>query len=57
MVPTAAEKVFLLLEYAKTQSIMAVQQSFQTKFEKDLPVRNSINQWHEKFQLTGVCAS
>jgi len=41
---------FLLLEYAKTQSIVAVQQSFQTKFGNDLPVRNSINQWHEKFQ-------
>jgi len=41
---------FLLLEYAQTQSIVAVQQSFQTKFGKDLLVRNSVNQWHEKFQ-------
>ena len=41
---------FLLPEYTQTQSIVAVQQSFQTKFGKDLLVRNSINQWHEKFQ-------
>jgi hypothetical protein len=40
---------FLLLDYAQTQSIVAVQQSFQTKCGKDLLVRNSINQWHEKF--------
>jgi len=44
---------FLLLEYAKTQSIVAVHQSFQTKFGEDLPVRNSISQWHEKFQCDG----
>jgi hypothetical protein len=41
---------FLLPEYAQTQSIVAVRQSFQTKFGKDLPVRKSTNQWHEKFQ-------
>jgi hypothetical protein len=41
---------FLLLDYAQTQSIVAVQQSFRTKYGKDLLVRNSINQWHEKFQ-------
>jgi hypothetical protein len=43
-------EVFLLPEYAQTLSIVAVQQCFQTKFGKDLPVRNSINQRHEKFQ-------
>jgi len=40
---------FLLLDYAQTQSTVAVQLSFQTKCGKDLLVRNSINQWHEKF--------
>jgi hypothetical protein len=44
---------FVLLEYAQKQSIVAVQQSLQTKFGKDLPVRNSINQWHGKFQRDG----
>jgi hypothetical protein len=48
-----SRECFLLLEYAKTQSIVTVQQSFLTKFGKDLPVRNSINQWHEKFQRDG----
>jgi hypothetical protein len=46
---TGAEKASCCLSMHK-QSIIAEQQSFQTKFGKDPPVRKSTNQWHEKFQ-------
>jgi hypothetical protein len=48
-----AEKVFCVLEYARIQSIVMAQRRFRTKFGKDLPVKNSIKQWYEKFQCDG----
>lgn len=43
-------EVFCMLVYAWTQSIVAVQRIYRTKFGKDPPVRNSIMQWYDKFQ-------
>jgi hypothetical protein len=50
MAAARAEKAFRMLEHAATQSIVAVQRRFRTKFGNDLPVRKSVKQWHEKFQ-------
>jgi hypothetical protein len=40
-----------LLEYARTQSIVAVMWRFRTKFGNDPPASNSIKLWHENFQF------
>ena len=48
---------FLLPEYAQTQSIVAVQQSFQTKFGKDLPVRTASTKGMKNSSVMGACAA
>jgi hypothetical protein len=50
---TQVGKAFCVLEYARTQLIVKEQRRFRTKFGKDPPVKNSINQWYEKFLRDG----
>lgn len=47
------EKIFCVLEYAKTSSVISVQRHFRTKFGKEAPHRNNIRRWVEKFAETG----
>jgi hypothetical protein len=42
-----------VFDYARTQSIVALQRRFRTKFGKDPPMKNSIKQWYEKFKRDG----
>jgi hypothetical protein len=51
------EKAFCILESAKTESIMMVQQRFWTKYNTEPPTDKAIHEWYKKFQQIGcLCA-
>jgi len=52
MAATSVDEAFCVLEGARTQSIVAVQRSFRTKFGKDPPVRKTSSST-KKFQRDG----
>ena len=52
MAATSVQEAFCVLEGARTQSIVAVQRSFRTKFGKDPPVRKT-RSGIKKFQSDG----
>ena len=52
MAATVVEKVFCVLELAKTNSVTLVQRHFGRRYGKP-PTRQSIYDWSKKFQETG----
>ena len=50
---TPQQKVFCVLEFAKTDAIVTVQRAFRTEFGIDLPHRESIRRWVTQFKETG----
>ena len=48
---TQFEKLFCLLEFDSTKSVITVQWEFRRKFWRYLPTANSIRKWYEKFVL------
>jgi hypothetical protein len=57
MARTGDKKVFCVLEFAKTESILMMQQRSQTKFHTEPPIEKTIHEWYKKFQQTDcLCA-
>jgi hypothetical protein len=57
MAATGTKKAFCLPKYSRIQPIVDMQQSFRTKFGKDLPLRNNIKQWKGNSSVAGAFAS
>jgi hypothetical protein len=46
-------KLFVCLQFAKTQSIVTVQRGFRTKYRTEPPTDKTIRDWYRKFEETG----
>lgn len=46
-------KVFSIVEFAKNDSLDAVQQKFRLNFSIEIPIRESISRWLKQFKETG----
>jgi hypothetical protein len=47
-----------VLEFDKTESLVTVQQRFQTKYHTEPPTNKTISEWYKKFQQSGcLCTS
>jgi transposase len=53
MAESMKEKVYCVLEHAKTSSVTIVQRHFWTKFAKEAPHRHNIKRWVKQFEETG----
>jgi len=52
------KKAFCGMEFAKTESIVTVQQRFRTMYRTELPTDKTIREWYMKFQQSGcLCAA
>jgi hypothetical protein len=52
------KKAFCVLEFAKTESVVIVQQTFWTKYHAEPLVDKTISEWYKKFQHNGwLCAA
>jgi len=47
------EKVFCVLRFEVSRSVITVQREFRALFRKDAPRRNSITRWYRQFMETG----
>jgi hypothetical protein len=50
---TKEQKVFCVLQFAKTESVVTVTRAFRIKFGCDPPGDNNIRRWYHQFQDTG----
>ena len=58
MACTVNKKAFCVLEFVKTESIVTVQQRFQTMYRTEPPTDKTIREWYMKFQQSGcLCAA
>ena len=58
MACTVNKKAFCGMEFAKTESIVTVQQRFRTMYRTELPTDKTIREWYMKFQQSGcLCAA
>jgi hypothetical protein len=53
MARTGDKKAFCVLEFAKTESIVMLQQRFQTKYHTEPPTDKTIRERYKKFQQGG----
>jgi hypothetical protein len=52
------KKAFCVLEFAKTKSLLRVQQRFWTVYHTEPPMDKTFHEWHKKFQQSGcLCAA
>jgi len=55
---TGNKKAFCVLEFAKTESIVTVQRTFQTMFHTEPPTEKTIREFYMIFQQSGcLCAA
>ena len=55
---TGDKKEFCVLEFAKTDSIVAVQRRFRTMYHTEPPTDKSVREWYTKLQQSGsLCAA
>ena len=47
------EKLFCVLEYHTSRSVVTVQPAFRAKYAKDLPTDKTIRVWYRQFAETG----
>jgi len=47
------KKVFCVLEFAKTESIVTVQRRFRIMYHTEPPTDKTIHEWYMKFQQSG----
>ena len=47
------EKVFCVLRFEVSRSVITVQREFLARFRKDAPCRNNITRWYRQFVETG----
>jgi hypothetical protein len=47
------EKLFCVLEYHMSKSVVTVQRAFRAKYAKDLPTDKTIRAWYKQFTETG----
>jgi len=58
MACTVNKKVFCVLEFGKTESILTVQRRFRIMYPTEPPTDKTIREWYMKFQQSGcLCAA
>jgi len=50
---TLGEKLFCVLEYHTSKSVVTVQRAFRAKYAKDPPTDKNIRAWYKQFTETG----
>lgn len=50
---TSERKAFCVLQFAKSDSVIAVQRAFRLKFKCDPPCDRNIRRWYRQFETTG----
>lgn len=50
---TPQGKVLCVLQFSKTESVIAVQRAFKRRFGIDPPMPKSIRRWYRQFEVTG----
>jgi transposase len=50
---TPEQKAFRVLQFAKVEVVVSLQQAFRWQFQRDLTSASSIRRWYKQFQTTG----